>query len=197
MSFISRIQYAFWYFRRPPWDSGITPPELMDFLRSCPVGRAIDLGCGTGTNCITLSQLGWQVTGVDFVPAAIDQARKKARKAGLSPDLRVADVSRLPGIEGPFDFALDLGCYHSLDEREKSAYLDQLDRILIPGSQWFMYGFLRLPGQSATSGISAQDLERLQNDFRLVSRMDGYDRGKKPSAYFIFEKLDKGQKKAE
>ncbi len=197
MSFISRIQYVFWYFRRPPWDSGITPPELVEFLRSCPVGRAIDLGCGTGTNCITLSQIGWQVTGVDFVRAAIDLARKKARRAGLTLDLRVADVTRLAGIEGPFDFALDLGCYHCLGEKEKSAYLDQLDRILLPGSRWFVYGFLCLPGQSAISGISVQDLEMIQSDFRLVSRMNGYDRGKKPSAYFIFEKLDQGQKKAE
>ena len=81
--------FSLWYFRRPPWDSGITPPELLEYLESRPAaGRAIDLGCGTGTNVITMARMGWQVTGVDFVPKAIDLAREKARKAGLRLDDR-------------------------------------------------------------------------------------------------------------
>ena len=32
-----------------PWDTGVSPPELLDFLDRHPPGRALDLGCGTGT----------------------------------------------------------------------------------------------------------------------------------------------------
>ena len=32
-----------------PWDSGITPPEIMEILAELPPGAALDLGCGTGT----------------------------------------------------------------------------------------------------------------------------------------------------
>ena len=44
-------------------------------------GRALDLGCGTGTNSIYLAQHGWETTGVDFVPRAIGIAKRKAEAA--------------------------------------------------------------------------------------------------------------------
>ena len=65
MVFFRRWLFNLWYFQRPPWDSGISPPELMEFIRSSQPGRALDLGCGTGTNIITLAKNGWQVTGVE------------------------------------------------------------------------------------------------------------------------------------
>jgi len=68
MNLLRRINFNLWYFRRPPWDRGISPPELFDFISKHPAGRAIDLGCGTATNVITLAQNGWQVTGIDFAP---------------------------------------------------------------------------------------------------------------------------------
>ena len=189
MSFLSRVAFNLSYFLHPPWDSGLTPPELLAFLKEHPAGRAIDLGCGTGTNVITLARLGWQVTGVDFASGAIAQARKKMKQAGVSADLRVGDVTRLDGIDGPFNFVLDLGCFHSLPWPEKAAYLRQLERILAPGGTWFMYGFLRPIGIDSGTGLSVEDLAKFKRSFRLTWRSDGFDRGAHPSAYFIFEKL--------
>ena len=40
-------------------------------------GRALDLGCGTGTNAIWLAQHGWTAVGVDFSALAIESARRK------------------------------------------------------------------------------------------------------------------------
>lgn len=189
MSFLRRLIFNLWYFRRPPWDSGLTPPELLAYLKDQPAGRALDLGCGTGTNVITLAQLGWQVTGLDFVPKAIAQARQKASQAGVRVDLRVGDVTRLDGLTGPFDLALDLGCYHGLSEQEKGDYFRQIDRVLAPGGIWFLYAFLRPPQIKATPGLSSVNLEQISTRFMLRSRLDGFERGERPSAYFIFEKL--------
>ena len=189
MSFLSRIAFNLSYFLRPPWDTGVTPPELLVFLKDLPVGRAIDLGCGTGTNVITLARLGWRVTGVDLASKAIDKAREKVKLAGVDVELRVGDVTRLDGIGGPFNFALDLGCFHGLSEKEKGAYLRQIDRILAPGGIWFMYAFLRPPGEISPPGLSPVELERITTRFVLRSRIDGRERGKRSSAYFVFEKL--------
>src|ERR1700694_3122552 len=57
-----------------PWDSGMPPPELVEWVegsRALPPGRALDIGCGTGTNARYLLDHKWQVTGVDFVPRAV------------------------------------------------------------------------------------------------------------------------------
>lgn len=193
MSFLRRIIYVLWYFRRPRWDSGVSPPELLGFLGSRPAGRAIDLGCGTGTNVITMAQLGWQVTGVDFIPAPIEIARKKARLAHVQIDLCVGDVTRLDGIEGCFDLALDLGCYHSLSVSERGAYLRQLERVLAPGGTWFVYAFLSSPQSKSGVGLSSGDLEQINAHFKLCSRSDGYDHGDHPSAYLIYKKLNTGE----
>ena len=53
---LRRLNFTFWYYFHPPWDSGISPPELLEFIEQHPAGRAIDLGCGTGTNVVTLAQ---------------------------------------------------------------------------------------------------------------------------------------------
>ncbi|MFQ6101503.1 MAG: class I SAM-dependent methyltransferase [Anaerolineae bacterium] len=55
---------------RSPWDTGVTPPEVVELIASgdFPPGRALDLGCGTGTNGITLARHGWEVVG--YVPVA-------------------------------------------------------------------------------------------------------------------------------
>ncbi|TFG49883.1 MAG: class I SAM-dependent methyltransferase, partial [Anaerolineales bacterium] len=83
----------------PPWDTGITPPEVYQFLEENSPGRALDLGCGTGTNVITLAEHGWQVTGIDYVPKAIRIARQKARRKGYQSEVKflVGDVLA-PGV---------------------------------------------------------------------------------------------------
>jgi len=46
-----------------------------------PFGRALDIGCGTGDHAVNLAQRGWNVTGVDLIPRAIEAARAKATEA--------------------------------------------------------------------------------------------------------------------
>lgn len=182
---IHRFRFWWMYLRRPPWDSGITPPELLAFIASHPAGRAIDLGCGTGTNVITLAQNGWQVTGVDFVPKAIRIAKRKTKNANV--DLRVGDVTHLNGINGPFDFALDIGCFHGIEN--KSAYLNELDRILAPGGHWLLYGFFKPSPHLSGPRLVSADLDLISTrGLSLLSRTDGFDRRDRPSAWFLFQK---------
>src|ERR1041385_3822376 len=95
-----RLVFQSMYFRQPPWDTGISPPELFEFIKTHPAGRAIDLGCGTGTNVITLAKSGWRVTGIDFAPRAIKLAKQKAQSMGVQADVTVNDATKLNGITG-------------------------------------------------------------------------------------------------
>jgi SAM-dependent methyltransferase len=188
MSFFRRIIFNFWYLRTPPWDSGITPPELFEFIRSHPAGRAIDIGCGTGTNVITLAKTGWQVTGFDFAARAIQIAKHKTKKANLQASLFTDDATRMKNVAGKFDLALDIGCFHSLDN--KAGYLIQLDRILAPGGFWLMYGFLNPGTQPTALGIAASDLDMISaQGLTLLSRHNGFDKWERPSAWFLYQKV--------
>ena len=185
MNLLRRIHFNFWYFRRPPWDSGISPPELLDFISKHPAGHAIDLGCGTGTNVVTLARSGWQVTGIDFAPRAIQIAKSKIRNANVQANLRVSDVTQLNGIDGPFDLALDMGCFHGIERRMN--YLTQLNQVLASDGYWLMYGIFKTP--QFRTGLAAFDIELIQaQGFRLLWRKDGMDKRERPSAWFLFQK---------
>ncbi len=95
-------------FKKTPWDTGITPPEIVAMLESgkVPIGRALDLGCGTGTNAITLAQRGFEVTAIDISRRAISLAKRKARSAQLTDRIRFerGDVTLLRRwVTRPFD----------------------------------------------------------------------------------------------
>ena len=186
-NFLRRLTFRLWYLFDPPWDSGISPPELLDFIEKHPPGRAIDIGCGTGTNVITLAQAGWQVTGVDFVPRAIKTAKRKIKKAGIEADLYVRDATDLEGITGIYDLALDIGCFHSLGD-SKADYLSELDRVLAPGGHWLMYGFFNSSSNQTGPGLVEADLNLNSASLTQVWRQDGFDRGERTSAWFLYQK---------
>ncbi len=189
MSLLKRISFALAYFRRPPWDTGVVPPEVEAFIAEHPPGRALDLGCGTGTSSLALAKAGWQVTGVDFVPRAIAIAKQRAAKQNLSVNFRVGDIVHLPAalFQSPYELVLDIGCFHSLNPAERLDYLHNLDRLLVPGGTWLLYAFL---GEQAHTrpGIHSNDLEIAVLHLNLVHRQDGSDRKDRPSAWFWFEK---------
>ena len=184
-----RLLFHYWYFRQPPWDTGVSPPELLEFIREHKPGRAIDLGCGTGTNVVTLARAGWQVTGVDFAPRAIKLARQKIEQAGVRAELSIRDATKLEGIDGPFDFAFDLGCFHTISQDGRNQYLEQLDRILALKGFWLMYGFLRSDTSHAGPGLGEADLSRISSRLSLRSRRDGFDENReRSSGWFLFQK---------
>jgi ubiquinone/menaquinone biosynthesis C-methylase UbiE len=184
-NFLRRLMFRLWYLFNPPWDTGISPPELIDFIGKHPPGNAIDIGCGTGTNVITLSQAGWQVTGVDFVPRAIKTAERKVKNAGIEAKLFVRDATNLEGISGPFDLALDIGCYHTLGA-SKADYLTELERILAPDGHWLMYGFFS--SDQSGPGLAEGDLDKIPSSMTQVWRENGTDRGDRASAWFLYQK---------
>jgi len=184
-----RLLFHYWYFRQPPWDTGVSPPELLEFIQEHEPGRAIDIGCGTGTNIITLVRAGWKVIGVDFAPRAIRLARQKINKAGVQAELLVRDATKMEGIDGPFDLAFDLGCFHGIPQSERTKYLEQLDRILAPNAYWLMYGFFKPEALQAGPGLVEADIERISAQLTLLSRRDGFDdHRERSSAWFLFQK---------
>jgi len=184
-----RLSFNYLYFRQPPWDTGISPPELLEFIQTHQPGRAIDIGCGTGTNVITLAKAGWKVIGVDFASRAIQIAKQKVNRAGVQAELFVKDATKLEGIHGPFDLAFDLGCFHTILPSGKTKYLEQLYRILAPHGFWLMYGFLKSDTSQARHGLAEEDIRLISSQLSLLSRREGFDnKGKGPSTWFLFQK---------
>ena len=185
----SRWGFQWRYWRgKTPWDTQITPPEVVEFIADTPPGKALDLGCGSGTNAITLARHGWQVTGVDFAPKAIRTARRKAAAAGLEISFHAADVTDLRMLAGPYDYVLDIGCLFVLGERERVKYADGLARLMGPQGWYMLYAWLPRPWQGGIWGISAKEVESLlRGQFSKVRQVIGEEKGH-PSAWYWFQR---------
>jgi cyclopropane fatty-acyl-phospholipid synthase-like methyltransferase len=188
MDFFHHLRFDLRYLGHPTWDSGIVPPEVQAFIQGNPAGRALDLGCGTGTSSVALAHAGWDVTGVDFVRRAIRIAKQIKRADNLSINFMVADVTHLPAflLNYRYDLVLDIGCFHGLSPKGKTGYLRQLECLLATGGTWLMYGFINEEAKSGL-GLSPADLEGIP--FWLKKRQDGVDPKGPPSAWFWFQKV--------
>lgn len=167
--------YNQWYkTRRPQWDNGQAPSQLLDFLNQHPPGNALDLGCGTGTHVITLAKSGWQATGVDFAAEAIKMARQKARENQVDVKFRTGDITRVRFPANSFILILDWGCFQGLAHR-RDVYAKRISQWLAPGGHFLLYSLkhqVDIPG----FGITDEDLQ-LFSDLNLVKREDGFNQG--------------------
>lgn len=120
-----------------PWDTGQTSSELQRVLSRNAIQpcRALELGCGTGTNCVWLAQQGFEVTGIDLAPLAVERAEKRAHAAGVKVHFLVGDVLHLPDLNGPFTFFFDRGCYHAVRLKAPEHYAPAVARQLVAGGR--------------------------------------------------------------
>src|SRR5579859_392631 len=110
-----------------PWDTGVVPRELREVVEGegdLSPGRALDIGCGTGTQAVYLAGQGWEVTVIDAVEKPLRRARARAAAEGVSVRWIRGDVTRLgqAGLEAGFSLFFDRGCFHGLNERERASY---------------------------------------------------------------------------
>ncbi len=142
MTVIDQMMYDLMYrVSKPGWDDDSIPDQVVQLaLRKGKTGRALDLGCGTGTHSIYLARQGFSVTGLDLSPTAIRRAQNKADVAGLKPQFMVHDVTRLDFLDGPFDIALDVGCFHALNTAGQQRYASQIYWLMQLGSTLLLWG---------------------------------------------------------
>jgi SAM-dependent methyltransferase len=151
------LHFTSLYFGRPRWDTGISPLELVDFLESNPAGRALDVGCGTGTNLVTMAGYGWDVIGVDMIPIAVIKARSKLKMKGQTGKVIWGDVSQPLKLREKFDLILDMGCYHSLSLQDRESYRGNIQRWLQPEGTYLIYAHLP-KDLASTHGFRDADL---------------------------------------
>jgi SAM-dependent methyltransferase len=164
-----------------PWDSGVPPPELVAVVEgenALPPGRALDLGCGTGTNTIYLAQHGWEVTALDFTPRALAAARRKVALVGVRPRILEGDVTRLEslGIGDGYTLLFDLGCYHSIPDAGRDGYARGVTAAAAPGATLLMFGFAPHQMRFGPAGFTRDELERRFPEWTIESAERGTDR---------------------
>lgn len=188
------------YFRAP-WDIGARE-ELVSLVESGSISpcRAIDLGCGTGSNAIYLAQNGFDVTGVDYSKPAIEKAQARASFAGVRVNFIVDDLTDLRNVSGTFDFLFDYGTLDDLRPPQREPYLRNLLSLTHVGSRYLLWGF-EYPMRWWEKFIPFFDVpfyhgeieERFGQLFEIKKLADKIDYSKWPPGYAVYLMKRKGE----
>lgn len=161
------------------WELGKPRPILIEMVENgrIPMGQALDLCCGAGTNTVYLSQKGFKVTGIDISHTALRIAKKQAAQARVSIAFLNASFVDLAFVDAAFDFVFDMGCFHHVEVEDRNRFLAGLYRVLKVGGVYMFTGFSDKNGpgwnhfteQQVRSLFSSFEIEFL----RHVSSLEG------------------------
>lgn len=125
-----------------PWDIGRPQDAFIGLERDGMIkGRVLDVGCGTGENALFLAGKGHEVWGVDIADLAVERAKAKNRKRGLSAHFMVGDALQLESLGTTFQTIIDCGFFHILDDEDRGRYLTSLSSVIEPGGIFHMLCF--------------------------------------------------------
>jgi cyclopropane fatty-acyl-phospholipid synthase-like methyltransferase len=140
---------------RIPWHMETPPSALVELVTGGTVQpcKAIDLGCGAGTYAIYLAGIGFEVTGVDSSPTAIQLARNRARKKGVSCEFIIANLlGDMHEITEKFDFAYDWEVLHHIFPKDRQKYVQNVFHLLKHGGRYFSVSFSEKDPQFGGTG---------------------------------------------
>lgn len=130
-----------------PWAHDEATLFLAELCAKRKPGRALDIGCGAGTDSVYLAQRGWEVTALDFIPKALEFTQARAKEAGVSVTPVEADITAWRA-EQPFDLVLDHGLLHNLDPVRHAAYRQTVLQALADDGDFVLLHWHPLsPGQ--------------------------------------------------
>lgn len=98
-----------------PWAHDEADHNLVDVVESRPVKpcKALEPGCGTGTDAIWLARAGFDVTACDVVEIPLNIAREKAENTKARVQFIQLDFLNGNIKNAPFDFVFDRGYFHT------------------------------------------------------------------------------------
>lgn len=124
-----------------PWDIGVAEAELKrcfaEDLRDEKISRALEIGCGTGTNSIWMAEHGLDVLGTEISPTAIAAARAKIDGTSLAVRFMQHDILEGPPVQPEtIDFVFDRGVFHVMGVDQRRLFSRNVAAVLRDGGWW-------------------------------------------------------------
>lgn len=139
--------------------------------RKPPYGSALDLGCGGGIWTIKLATRGWQVTGIDIVPKALQAARRRIRDAGIEARLIQGDMTApgMAGVGSNFRFVLDFGAIHGLRDAQRNAVGREVTAVTADGATMVLLAWVPARRGPLPRGMSREDIQHAFPEWKLIA----------------------------
>lgn len=149
-------------------DGGLEPREIALFEKiPLSKGRVLVLDLGGGREAIHFAGLGFEVTGIDFIPEMAEKAKKNATKRGVSIDILVQEISELDVPHNSYDIVwLSAAMYSSIPARgNRIKMLEKIRAALKPG------GYFALQFQRQAKNTSSSKFAKLLRKILAILTM--------------------------
>ncbi len=152
-----------------PWELGRPREILVRLVEEGTInpGKALDICCGAGTNTVYLAQKGFQVTGIDISPKAIEYAGEKAEHAKVKIRLMVCNFVELPFANEGFDFVFDMGCFHHAKPKDRNRYITGVHRVLRRNGHYLLVCFSEKNGHAWNHFTKEEIIQFFTNLFKI------------------------------
>jgi ubiquinone/menaquinone biosynthesis C-methylase UbiE len=135
--------------------------------------QVLEVGCGTGSLLVEIGrrQPGVELVGLDPDASALDRARRKADRAGVTIELDRGFADALPYPDAAFDRVLSSFMFHHLQGGEKASMLGEVRRVLKSGGSFYLLDFVG-PGAGAhglSGWVRSRPLLRDNAEDRIVA----------------------------
>ena len=127
--------------------------------------RVLEIGCGTGNVSLLAKQLcpGASVVGLDPDARALERARHKATRAGVSVRFEAGFADALPHADASFDVVLSSFMWHHLPPEVQGATARELWRVLAVGGRLQLIDFMHVAQPDALrAALEAAGFEDIQ-----------------------------------
>jgi len=105
--------------------------EALPTFKRFKVKRVLDLGCGTGRNCVYLAKIGFDVVGVDVSKSALRIAKAWAREENLkNVTFAQASMTDVPFGDCYLDAVISISVLHHAIKRDIEKAVDEIHRVI-------------------------------------------------------------------
>jgi SAM-dependent methyltransferase len=152
---------------KTPWDFGGVPAAVKSFLaRSSAPGKILIPGCGSGYEVKAFHEAGYDVTAIDFSPAAVDQAKKVL--GALAERIILGDFFT-HDFGNRFDFIYERTFLCSMPPSRWLAYANRMAALLSPEGKLIGLFFYGQQQSGPPFPLTDEQADQLfQRRFRLV-----------------------------
>lgn len=106
---------------------------LIEALDVHSTERVLDVATGSGNAALAAARRGCPVVGLDYVPALLERARRRAEAEGLEAEFVEGDAEALPFDDGSFDVVCSVFGSMFAPNQEQTA--SELARVCRPGGR--------------------------------------------------------------
>lgn len=129
----------------PYYSKASLRPVEKAILSNLPNGsKILDLGCGSGRFSVGAAELGFNVTGVDITPEAVQAAKNRAKNSNItSVNFLVGDMTELPLEDEKFDYVFcprfSINAVATIDKRRQA--IKEMTRVAKSNGLVFVESF--------------------------------------------------------